>query len=107
MMTQYPELDLMYHIPNEGKRSKVLGMILKAMGLKPGVPDLCLPVPRCGYGALYIEMKSRTGMPSADQKRWLVKLTRAGNCAVVCREWTAAAKFIEQYLKGELKREVD
>ena len=32
-----PELALMYHVPNEGKRSN--GGILKAAGLKCGVPD--------------------------------------------------------------------
>lgn len=37
-----PELALMYHVPNEGKRSN--GGILKAAGLKSGVPDICLPV---------------------------------------------------------------
>lgn len=31
-----PELALMYHVPNEGKRSN--GGILKAAGLKSGVP---------------------------------------------------------------------
>lgn len=39
-LTQYPELELLYHIPNEGKRSKVTGGRLKALGLKSGVPDL-------------------------------------------------------------------
>lgn len=33
-----PCLSLMYHIPNEGKRTN--GAVLKAMGLKSGVPDV-------------------------------------------------------------------
>ena len=37
-----PELALMYHVPNEGKRSN--GGILKAAGLKSGVPDNAYPL---------------------------------------------------------------
>lgn len=50
-----PELALMYHVPNEGKRSN--GGILKAAGLKSGVPDICLPVANNGFHGLYIELK--------------------------------------------------
>lgn len=39
----HPELRLLYHIPNEGERSKATGARLKREGLKPGVPDLYLP----------------------------------------------------------------
>ena len=42
-----PELALMYHVPNEGKRSN--GGILKAAGLKSGVPDICLPVAKTAF----------------------------------------------------------
>ena len=34
MLYKYPELALMYHIPNEGKRSLATGGRLTAMGLK-------------------------------------------------------------------------
>ena len=43
---KYPELELMYHIPNGGSRNKAEAARLKAQGVKPGVPDICLPVPR-------------------------------------------------------------
>ena len=49
---RYPELKLLYHIPNEGKRSVVNGANLKKAGLKKGVPDLCLPVARGADQAL-------------------------------------------------------
>ena len=62
---KYPELECMYHIPNEGKRSPQTGAKLKRMGLSPGVPDICLPVARGGYSALYIELKRTKGAGSA------------------------------------------
>ena len=43
-----PELGMLYHIPNEGKRDPRTGYRMKIEGLSPGVPDLCLPVARGG-----------------------------------------------------------
>ena len=57
MTGKYPELSLLYHIPNEGKRSIYYGAKLKREGLKSGVPDICLPIPKGQYGGLYIELK--------------------------------------------------
>lgn len=99
MEHQIPELALMYHIPNEGQRSKVSGAILKSMGLKRGIPDVCLPVPRGGHGALYIEMKAEHGAVTREQKAMMAALEEGGNKCVVCRSWTDAKEEIEEYLK--------
>ena len=99
---RYPELELLYHVPNEARRSYALGRELNAQGLKSGVPDICLPVPRGGYGALYIEMKRRKeGRLSDNQRVWLNGLNCAGNKAVVCKGWEEARNVILEYLKGE------
>ena len=58
---QYPELKLLHHIPNGGKRDSIEAKHLKIQGVKSGVPDLCLPVARKNYHALYIELKTETG----------------------------------------------
>ena len=51
---RYPELKLLYHVPNGGSRKKSEAGRFKAEGVKAGVPDLCLPVARgCSHG-LYI-----------------------------------------------------
>ena len=98
---RYPELALLYHIPNEARRSYALGREMKAQGLKSGVPDICLPVPRGDYGALYIELKRRKdGRLSDNQRGWLNGLNRAGNMAVVCKGWEEARDTIIKYLKG-------
>ena len=99
---RYPELQLMYHIPNEGRRSTITGARMKAEGMKPGVPDICLPVARGPYHALYIEMKrTRASRVSEDQRAWLAKLMRVGNKAIVCRGWDAARAAIIEYLEME------
>ena len=40
---RYPGLDLLYHIPNEIKCNAAQGKQRKDIGVKSGVPDLCLP----------------------------------------------------------------
>lgn len=56
-----PELALLYHIPNGGSRHKAEAARLRAEGVRSGVPDLCLPVPRGGCHGLYIELKRLRG----------------------------------------------
>lgn len=98
---RYPELQALYHIPNEGKRTHRQGADLRRQGMSKGVPDLCLPVPRNGYGALYIELKrKRGGRLSDDQRRWLDLLNRLGNRAIVCKGWEEAARELRRYLEG-------
>ena len=64
-----PELALMYHVPNEGKRTN--GNVLKAMGLKSGVPDVVLPVPNGGSHGLYLEMKFGNNKPTKEQEAYM------------------------------------
>lgn len=67
-----PELALLYHIPNGGSRHKAEAARLRAEGVRAGVPDLCLPVPRGGFHGLYIELKRlRGGRLSEQQRAWL------------------------------------
>ena len=96
--TQYDELKLMYHVPNEGKRSAVTGARMKQAGLKPGVPDVCLPTAHGGYIGLYIEMKVKPNKPTENQKQWLRALREAGHFTAVCYTWEEAKNLIEEYL---------
>lgn len=97
---KYPCLSLLYHIPNGGSRDKQEAHNLKLQGVKPGVPDICLPV-SCGkYHGLYIEMKYSKNKPTDNQNRWLKSLCRNGYCTAVCYSWEEARKVIENYLNG-------
>lgn len=94
----YPELNMLYHIPNGGSRNKIEAANLKKQGVKSGVPDLCLPVARKEYHGLYIEMKVGKNKPSDNQKRWISDLNEQGYRAEVCYGWEEAAKVISDYL---------
>lgn len=97
---KYPELKLMYHIPNERKCSQVQGRMLKMQGVRSGVPDLHLPVARKGFHGLYIEMKTETGKTSDNQDWWIYELQKQGYCCAVCHGWQDAAGVLEGYLCG-------
>lgn len=103
---RYPELKLLYAIPNfSGRLGKVppVAAIRQAQklnreGRKRGVPDICLPVARHGFHACYIELKDKGGKLSPEQAQWLAKLSAAGNFATWAVGWEAAQRTLESYL---------
>lgn len=98
---RYPELRLLYHIPNGGRRDKSTAITLKRQGVKAGVPDLHLPVARGGYHGLYIELKKedKSNRPTEKQKEWLIELQQQGYYAVVAYGWEQAVQELVTYLE--------
>ena len=102
MEKQAPELALLYHCPNGADRHPAVAAKLKKQGVKPGVPDLFLPVARGTAHGLYIEMKrQKGGRVSEDQKAWMVALTQHGYVCVVAHGAEEACDVIWHYLEGE------
>jgi hypothetical protein len=97
----WPELALFHAIPNGGMRSKRTAIGLKAEGVRPGVPDYCLPVARGGYHGLYIELKTASGAVRPEQRAWLAALAAQGYMAVVCRQWEQAWGVLRDYLAAD------
>lgn len=98
-MSRYPDLDMLVHTPNEGKRSISQGAKLKREGLRKGFPDISLCVPKGQYHGLYIELKRRRGYNiTSEQKDWIIKLNRQGYAAAFCFGWEEAWEFIHAYL---------
>lgn len=116
-----PELEWLYAVKNAvGRNNAVAGARNVAEGVKSGVPDLCLPIPRPGIGvmataggpmavpailhALYIEMKrpgsegKRKGITSDPQDKWQTFLRNNGYAVEVCFGWEAARDAILKYL---------
>lgn len=98
---RYPELKMLFHVPNEGKRSKATGAEMVRMGLKSGVPDVVLPVARQGYHGLVIEMKEDRGKLTQKQKEWLRMFSAENWKVLVCWGWDCAADAIAKYLGFE------
>lgn len=98
-MGTYPELNLLYHVPNGGKRNAAEAAHLKRQGVKAGVPDLCLPVPRGKYHGLYIELKAKNNQPTETQIDWLKALAAQGFKTAVCWGFEAARSVIESYMR--------
>lgn len=97
-MQRMPELEYLHHVPNGGKRDKATAIALKRQGVKAGVPDIHLPVPRGGHHGLYIELKAGKNTTTAKQREWLKFLRQQGYYTAVCYSWQLAAELIERYL---------
>ena len=96
--SQYPDLELLYAIPNGGHRHPRVAGRLRAEGVRAGIPDLCLPVARGGAHGLYIEMKAVGGRESPAQCWWRERLVAQGYRAVVCVCAADAIETLEAYL---------
>lgn len=103
---QWPELNLLYHVPNGGYRNPSEAARFRAEGVKAGVPDLCLPVSRAGYHGLYIELKrKRGGKVSAEQNIWLDRLAQQGYRTAAYRSADEAIREINAYLRETCPKE--
>lgn len=101
-----PRLDLLFAIPNGGKRDGITASRLKAEGVKAGVPDIMLPVKSWSgrYPGLFIELKrpkskrGAAGKAGDTQSPWIYKLEAEGYYADVCVGWIKAKALICDYL---------
>lgn len=95
------DLQLMFHIVNEGRRSVQHTQSLIRQGMKPGVPDIFLPVAKGRYHGLFIEMKRKYGgRQTPEQKAWQTALLEQGYAACVCKGFDEAKDTIDWYMRG-------
>ena len=100
---RYPELGLLYAIPNAAKRSWRLAMRMKSEGLKAGIPDTCLPIPRSVWHGAYCELKVGKNKPTPEQTHWLEALSRQGYATCVAYGAREAIRFYAEYLGLDIK----
>jgi hypothetical protein len=108
---EYPELELLHAIPNAspankllrakgGKDAMIVAAYMKAEGLLKGFPDVCLPVSRGTYHALYLELKAPGGALSPEQSHIHELLRGEGSLVEVVKgKWEAGATMILRYLR--------
>jgi hypothetical protein len=88
---------LAFAIPNGGKRHVVVAMQMKAEGVKPGVPDVLVAIPRPGFHGLFIEMKRRGGRVKKNQLELADLLRRQGYNVVIAWSFEEAQRAVLGY----------
>lgn len=89
---------LIYAIPNGGHRNAITARKMKAEGVRPGMPDLCLPMPNGEAHGLYIEVKTKTGTIQKNQKQMHELLRAQGYRVEVVRSVPEFIALIADYL---------
>ncbi len=90
-----------WHVPNNTyttqRFAKVRNMLL---GVKRGIPDLFVLTPS---GIVAVEMKSKTGSATKEQKEWISQLMRHGVPAAVCKGAEAAISYLSIFTEPAAK----
>lgn len=95
----HPELKLLFHPANGGKRNRIEAAKFKEMGVRAGVPDLVLPVKNQIHNALFLELKVGMNNITEKQEEYMLAAAAQGSKCVVC--WCAddAIACIKDYLE--------
>lgn len=100
-----PEVRWVHAIPNGGSRGSTkeqaqkVGAALKAEGVKSGVSDIFVPIPRHGLHGLYIEMKRADGGTLSDTQKEFGAFAKSQGYGFFCAHgWKEAAECIRQWL---------
>lgn len=94
--------DFIFHIANGGSRNIIEAKHLKLQGVRAGVPDLMLCVPKNGKAGLFVEMKRAVkscSMVSKEQKIWHERLALMGYEVKIAYGCAEAQRVILEYLK--------
>ena len=105
---EYPELDLIFAIPNGamlggGRVGAIRANSLKAEGMRPGVCDLFLPAPHGKWHGMFIEMKTEIGKLSENQKEFIARVEEQGYFTAVCYGANEAIVQLDFYLTEKYK----
>lgn len=94
LLRAHPDV-LWWHCPNGGKRSKAAAGRLKAMGTKPGIPDLNFIL--LDGSPAFMELKSDAGRLSPAQKAFEDKCAKLGVAHVVISDIDTALRVLEAW----------
>jgi hypothetical protein len=83
-----------FHIPNGEKRDKNTARKLKRLGVKAGIPDLCLPL--SGGLTFWLEVKKKKGRLSLVQKRVIDDLRSKGHIVEVAYGYDEAIEKLKR-----------
>lgn len=84
-----------WHTPNGEKRDARTGARLRAMGVKPGVPDIIVAGPR-REGVIFFELKSKSGRMEAEQKTFERWAGESGWPYFICRSVDEVERHLDR-----------
>lgn len=90
---------LLFAVPNGGSRNKLEAINLKRQGVKSGVADVLLLIPKGGFASLCLEFKTKTGKQSDEQKEFQEQAEKCGSKYVIVRSVKEAIEKVREYLK--------
>lgn len=91
----------LFHVPNGGQRNAKEAAKFKAMGVRPGVPDLMLILPRHGYHYLALELKVGKNTQTDRQRAYQTYIETTGGKYAVIRSLDQFIETINEYLKPD------
>lgn len=90
---------LLFSVPNGGSRNPIEARNMKLQGIKSGVADVILLVPKKGFASLCMEFKTATGKQSEEQKEFQRQAEACGSKYVIVRSVASAIETVKEYLK--------
>lgn len=99
---RYPTIEpLFFAVGNGGRRNAWTAKIMKDEGVRAGVSDLILLIPKHGYAALLIETKKPDGTQSDSQKEFERLATKYKYLYKICRSLPEFQKLIMWYVEDK------
>ena len=98
MRNSDPKYQMIFAIPNAGKRSYGAYRYYWQEGLERGVPDICIAIPKGFAHGAWIEFKRKPAKVRDDQLRWKRLLTDSGYEHWTCWSFEEAKQKTEEYL---------
>jgi hypothetical protein len=93
-----PIADFAWHTPNGGRRNPREAQRFRLLGVKPGVPDVFVAIPRDGSHGLFLELKAGRNTLTETQLGVQADLLSQGFAVREARSWDEAAQIVAVYL---------
>lgn len=94
----YPHFEI-FSIPNGGSRNLIEAIKLKKEGLKKGALDLIVLIPN---KIIFLEMKTKKGKVSKDQKIFILKATKLNHLCLVGYGFADAKEKLQRAIETML-----
>lgn len=98
---KYPNV-FYFHPHNESKRSPYERFLIKVMRLRPGIPDLLIPLPKKGKNGMAVEFKIKPNKLTKNQLKIINILNSYNWNVIICYSFEEAKIHIDKYLEEKL-----